>query len=278
MPGRTAADRPRIALCFYGIPRGLPLTAPSILKQIIAPLQEQAEVLRLGHVFTTSAEPGENVDHDIGRILGLDHDLREAPGPCLEQWGFDRLLAAGDYWDNQGVSLRNLVHQLHSLDQVTQLALDHGVTQCLFLRPDLRYHDSVAQIAPRLLHATEPRLHIPNWQRWKGGMNDRFAWATGQKAIRAWGGRARLMHSFCENTHSPLHSEQLVRFALFAHDLPWSVLPVRASRVRAEGNEVNENFRPRALRSLRQRTRLLRKWKRAGLRRGFATQAQTDPE
>jgi hypothetical protein len=261
---------PKIALCFYGIARSLPQTAPLIHEQITGPLQNHADILRLGHFFDKSAEADEPVEHDVCALLGLDEIQQEAPGACLEQWDFNALLAAGDYWNNGGVSLRNLIHQLHSLKQVTQMALRHDVTHCLFLRPDLLYHDSFAPHLNRMLAAPAPLAMIPNWQHWKGGMNDRFAFCIGPEAIRAWGMRADLMHRYCQMTQTPLQSERLVTFALWAHGIPDQSLRIRASRLRANGILVKEDFLPHPLRRFRQRRRLMGNWKRRGIARGFA--------
>jgi hypothetical protein len=255
---------PRVALCFYGIARSLPVTAPSILAQIVAPLQARTEMIRLGHFFEHSAEAGEDVAHDTRTLLGLDDEIREAPGACLDHWGFDQLLQAGDFWNDGGVSLRNLVHQLHSLKTVTEMALEQGITHCMFLRPDLLYHDSFEPHLDQILTARPPRAFIPNWQHWKGGMNDRFAVCIGPKAIRAWGARAERMQRYCEVTQSPLQSERLVAFVLKDCGIPSSPLPIRASRVRASGEQVREDFRSRPFKRFRQRAQLMRQWKRLG--------------
>jgi hypothetical protein len=266
----------RVALCFYGIPRALPATAPLIQKHVAAPLENwlrgRGQLLRFAHFFESSAEAGEDVNHDSRSLLGLDELHRDPPGDCLEQWGFKSLLSAGDFWDNDGISLRNLIHQLHSLKQVTALAMHHDITHCVFLRPDLLYHDSFAPHLDHIFAAQGPLALIPGWQHWKGGMNDRFAVCIGSQAIRAWGMRVDLMSQYCQMTHSPLHSERLVAFALWAHGIRDQKLPVRASRLRANGVQVQEDFAPHPIKRFRQRRRLEGLWRKQGIVQGFASQ------
>lgn len=256
--------RRRVALCFFGLPRALPQTSESIRENLIAPLAAQADLVCLSHLYDGSAEPGEEVTYDTQSLLHTDHHEQEPPGLCLSQWGFDGLLAYGDYWQNGGVSLRNLVHQLHSLHRVTQMAQKAGAEHCLFVRPDLLYHDSLERSVSDLLRCDADRVFLPDWQHWKGGLNDRMAYCAGPKAIEAYGKRADIMHRFCKATRSPLQSEQLVAYALWQAGLPWSRLAMRASRIRANGAQVSEDFTPRRARRLTQKLKLRTKWMLSG--------------
>lgn len=261
----SQSQRPRVAICFYGLPRALPNTHASILEKLVTPLREHADVTCLAHLFETSAEPGEFVDHDVRALLQLDDLVLEPPNACLDRWSFERIRSYGDFWDNDGVSLRNLVHQLHSLHQVAEMALAAGVERCLFARPDLRYHDSMQPVAEQLIASASGQVFLPGWQRWKGGLNDRFAFCSGPSAIRALAQRANLMLDFCDRTGRPLQAEQLVAYALWRHGIGWSDLPIRASRVRANGAQVEEDFSIHSVRWTRQKLRLRAQWLRRGI-------------
>lgn len=261
----------RIALCYFGLPRALEHTAPSLRACLEEPLRAQAEVIRVGHFFDSSAQPGERIAQDAGARLLLDALETEAPVPDLEswdaRWGGAHLRAHGDFWGNDGVSLRNLLHQLHSLDRVTGLARAAGADACLFARPDLLYHDAVPDDLVRAARRGAP-VWMPAWQHWKGGLNDRFAFCIGDDAIRAYGMRGRLAQSFCARTASPLQSERLVAYALWTAGIAWRPLAMRASRVRADGRVVSEIFRERRLRQARQKAMLRARWLSRGIRRG----------
>lgn len=260
--------RPRVALCLFGLPRSFDVTAPSIAENLIAPLSEQADLVTLGHFFADSADQDEQIPAQPGAMLPFDDLVTEAPLDCLDRWQFRDLVCHGDYWRNGFVSLRNLVHQLHSLRRVTTMAMAAGATQCLFIRPDLQYHDSIGPVLPRMLAATPPRVWLPQWQHWKGGLNDRFAFCSGQAAIRAYGARISMMQNFCNATGEPVQSERLLAFALWSTSTPWSPLPLRATRIRASAVAVQEDFDAHHFRVLRQRTRRQIKWLYRGLRPG----------
>lgn len=260
----------KLAICFFGLPRALSLTAGSIQQNLIAPLSQKAALQTYAHLYATSAEKGETVPRDLQGLLPLTACQQETPAECSALDRYDALLSHGDYWDNNGVSLRNLILQLHSLHQVTQMALEAGAEQCLFARPDLLYHDSLAPHMDRLLSAPRDRVFLPTWQHWKGGLNDRMAFCNGPKAIRAYGTRLELALQFCQDTQSPLHSEQLVAYTLWYHGLRWSPLPMRATRVRSDGQHNPEDFGTNRLRKARQKLRLRARWWRLGVPKEMA--------
>lgn len=238
----------RVAVVFYGITRSLRLTLGSINRNLIAPARDMASELRtFGHFFDQdridnprSKEAGA-LDPDEYRLLDLDQVEREAPGACLEQHGFDDLKAAGDPWKDGFTSLRNLVHQLHSLARATGLALAWQPEIVIFARPDLYYHDSVAPQLAALAGQHGPAVRAPDWAQWRGGCNDRFALARGDQAITAYGFRvARLAEYLALGKR--IHSERFLKFAL--QDIPVGSFALRASRVRSNGIVVVEDFTP----------------------------------
>jgi hypothetical protein len=246
---------PSIAICFFGITRSLGHTLPSIEKNALSPARAAGNVRVYAHFFRqyslAEARSGETgtIDPDEHLLLRADWLQLEEPDDCLAQWGFEALKRHGDFWQNDFRSLRNLVHQLHSLNLVTQAALDDGAELCLFLRPDLRYHDSLAPAirrGQRAAQAGQALVQLPWWQPWTG-LNDRFAIAAGRGAIAAYGQRVMQMHAFCTATGGPLHSERLVAHALAAAGVPTRTIGARASRVRLGGNERYEDFLPSAL-------------------------------
>ncbi|MBY0422585.1 MAG: hypothetical protein K2Q06_09795 [Parvularculaceae bacterium] len=236
----------RLHICFFGITRSLRYTLPSIRKHVFAPAAAFDQVVRFGHFFSEpataqAADPRDApFDPGEGRDLGCDRLALEPANACLDLWHFDQLAAFGDAFNNDFRSLRNLVHQLHSLKQVTDAALADGAERVLFCRPDLRYHDSLAPLYASALAASDPKVFLPSWQPW-GGCNDRFALAVGPAAIAAYGRRIERALDYCR-ARGPLHAEQLLKFALDEAGVPVSPIAMRASRIRATGAAVAEDF------------------------------------
>lgn len=236
-----------VAICFFGITRSLSHTFPSIQDKILDPVRATQPIRVYGHFFRQaridnprSGESGP-LDEEEYRLLNCDWLKLEEPEHCLDIWNFEALKSYGDSWDDNFVSLRNLVHQLHSLRQVTLAALADGAKTCMFCRPDLRYHDSLATPLRRAGRARGPTVLLPYWQCWEGGLNDRFAVCSMPQAIRAYGLRIETALSFCQ-THGPLHSERLLANALQAAAIDVRKIGTRAGRVRLGGEEREEDF------------------------------------
>jgi hypothetical protein len=267
--GHERKEMMHIAICFFGITRSLRHTFPSIQTNILAPARSMGEVKIYSHFFrqaeVINPRNRENgiPDPEEYRLLNSDWLELEAPDICLDQWHFGALKSHGDFWKNDFVSLRNLVHQLHSLRRVTQAALadlpPHKDNLILFCRPDLRYHDAFSRSLRRAAaHQGELAL-VPRWQSWTG-VNDRFAICKGSDAGAAYGMRIENALAYCETTGGPLHSERLLAFALKSAGIPVKPFGLRASRVRVDGTERWEDFaRPLLSRVRRQLHSILRK-------------------
>ena len=139
----------RIGVCFFGITRSLRFTIPSIQENLLAPAREFGDVVSYAHFFDQrnicNPRTGEfgALDVEEHKLLPIDRLVLEEPDICLQTWRFDDLRTHGDAWNDNFISLRNLVHQLHSLNEVTKMAVSDGVDLVIFARPDLQYHDSL---------------------------------------------------------------------------------------------------------------------------------------
>ena len=243
-------SRPRIAICFFGITRSLHYTIGSIERRILRPAARQGETRIFAHFFR-QAEIANARSGEFGRLRADEHALLrpdwlelEEPDQCLAQHGFEVLKAHGDPWDDGFVSLRNLVHQLHSLDRVTGAALDWRPDIVIFARPDLRYHEGLAGPLRRIRKATGDVALVPDWQHWRGGLNDRFALCTAPDAAAAYGRRVHRMTAYCEAVNGPLHAELLLRHCLEEAGVTIGTIPTLASRVRFDGSLKREEFCP----------------------------------
>lgn len=244
--GRVRADL-KIAVVFFGITRALRLTLPSITAQLIDPARAIAREIRLcGHFFRQtgisnprSGEMGE-LDPEEYRLLNLDAVEVEDPGACLDLYPMDQMQARGDIWRDDFASFRNLVHQLHSLKRATLLAEGFQPDIVIFARPDLLYHDSAAEHLDLLARAHRSFVLVPDWAQWFGH-NDRFALVKGAEGVAAYGRRADRMGEYCAQGKR-LHSERFLKYALGGQRV--RTMHMRASRVRASGLQVLEDFTP----------------------------------
>lgn len=244
--GRVRSDL-KIAVVFFGITRALRLTLPSITAQLIDPARAIAREVRLfGHFFRQtgisnprSGEVGE-LDPEEYRLLNLDAVELEEPGACLDHYPIAEMQARGDIWRDDFASFRNLVHQLHSLQRATRLVEGFQPDIVIFARPDLLYHDSAAEPLDLLARAHRSFVLVPDWAQWFGH-NDRFALVKGAEGVAAYGRRAERMGEYCARGKR-LHSERFLKYALGGQRV--RTMHMRASRVRANGLQVLEDFTP----------------------------------
>ncbi len=231
----------KLAICFFGITRSLSHTIESIEVNILGAAQCVCEPVVLSHFFDQkwinnprSGEKGA-VRADEHALLENDWLRLEKPDACLQTWDYKGLQQFGDAWDDDFQSLRNLVHQLHSLNAVCEEALKRGVEVCIFCRPDLRYHDSLLRPLKRAIRRGGDVVYLPGWQAWEGGLNDRFAICVGRKAIAAYGQRIQDAGAFCKEANRPLHAERLLEYALSSRGIKVKKIKTRASRIRIDG-------------------------------------------
>jgi hypothetical protein len=243
----------RVAIAFFGITRSLTYTAESIRRNVIEPARQLADVRLFGHFYSQSeidnprsGESGQ-LRLDEHRLLCLDEVKFEAPFESIEaicnveKLSPDKIIAAGDAWNDGFKSLANLLHQLHSLRYVALMAEQYAPDVVCFVRPDLMYHDSFAPVINRALHAKKPALWVPDWQWW-GGVNDRLAVCKGKDAIRDYGCRLQKIPAYLEQLDKPLHGESLVKFVVDSSRISLHPSCLRASRVRSNGLHVLEPF------------------------------------
>lgn len=238
---------PTLAVCFFGITRDLERTFPSIERNILNPARSLAEVKVYSHLYAIEridnprSKEAASVDPDDGKLLPSDVSVFEKPDSEEIRRNLSAISKMGDAWGDNFRSLNNLIHQLHSLSRVTQMALKDHADTYVFCRPDLIYHDNLEKPLTRAIKSRKAMVQLPYWQPF-GGLNDRFSVCSGQSAASAYGNRVNLVEKFCFNEKSPLHAEQLLAFSLAQHSVPVSTFHHRATRARVGGHDVQEDF------------------------------------
>ena len=244
----TELKEKRIAVCFFGITRSLAYTIESIRSNVLEPAHEHGQVRVFAHLFSQASidnpRSGEcgplNVDEF--RLLKADQVELEEPGLCLDSMDYKRHLLKPDPWEDGYRSLSNFLHQLHSLDRVHCLASEWKPDVYVFVRPDLRYLDSLGVFIRQALCAKAPTIFYPNWQH-HGGMNDRFALISGESAAQVYSNRKQFVWDFAEQFGGVFNGERLLKFSTLRTGARIFPIYARAERVRSNGESRNESFR-----------------------------------
>lgn len=236
----------KIAVAFFGINRSLKHTVRSIESNIFAPLRAIGDVKIFGHFYNLTEidnpRSGESAKLEASQHALIDFDslILGEPNNCLSRFDLDRIFAAKDPYLDDYKSVRNLLHQLHSLDSVTRsIQKIYQPDVVVFARPDLCYHDSFGVSMQLAIRSSAKQAFLPSWQRY-GGYNDRFAICNGDSYI-AYGGRANLIDTYV-NSRRPLYAELFLYYALRKTHIRVSGLEITASRVRVDGRVESELF------------------------------------
>lgn len=245
----------KIAVCFFGITRSLSHTIQSIEGNILAPARARGEVRTFCHFYDQrridnprTGEQGE-LNPDEHQLLQPDVLRLESSERYLSSDLAAEIRAFGDHYRNDFYSLNNLLLQLFSLRNAWEMAEPWAPDICLYVRPDLYYHDS---FDPYLVRPRRAMIQIANWgSGFAGirnghalaGVNDRFAICHDRRAMRAYGTRIKQAVSYCAQYGHGLHAESLLRYTLVKNDIKVARVPLRASRVRFGGHMKDSNFR-----------------------------------
>jgi hypothetical protein len=236
----------KIAVAFFGLSRCSSVCFPSIQEKILSKLPSEANIKYFYHLYEQvgidnprSGERGLLLENENHIFLSM-HGMLEKPGDCLSTWNFGELTAYGDTWNDDFKSLKNLVHQLNSLNKVTEQVKTFDPDVVIFLRPDLFYHD---ELSIEFIYAAAKfpsAIFLPGWQSHKG-YNDRFA-VCGKNSYQSYGARAYQMKQYCQTYAKGLYAEGLLRYAIDQNAWIYPI-KLRATRVRLGGIFSKERFR-----------------------------------
>lgn len=238
----AAASRRLVAICLFGLNRSLRFTIASIRQFVLSPLRAACFTPEIyAHTYTLNAtlrsrRSSEAAGLPIGGAEEIRAllDVRELE--VTDQDGFLRSWNAADIRFHKGSlykgdTTRNLLCQLNSLARVTQLWLPRSdlLHAVVYLRPDLRALQPIDVVA--LAGVRHNEIYLPYWACWRG-LNDRFAFGR-PAAAATYGQRIRAVERYTQK--QPLHSEQLLRFALADAGVSHAFTSGQSVRVRATG-------------------------------------------
>ncbi len=230
----------KIAVCFFGITRKLKEhTLESIEQCLLAPVaQRDPSYKKFGHFnlvhqISNPRTGEENIPVDPHEYKLLQCDLISHTDQDRLDAGFDCGIFEkfGDAWEDNFSSLRNLLRQLHSLNQVTELLIQarQQFDLVIYSRVDLGFEGKVE--IPRVRPGT---LYTP-WFSKSGGLNDRFAMGDFATMVK-YGQRGSTARQYCQETGRPLHAERFLSWYARKHGMHTvDLTSIGFHRVRANG-------------------------------------------
>lgn len=241
---------PMIAICFFGLTRSLSYTIQSIRQHIYQVLHthgiryktylhtynKTSITNRRSKEMNCKLHPEEYslLAPDVYLITNQD-DYLESMDPNL----FHLIQKQGDAWNDNFMSVRNLLCQLNSLKLVTSLWQNesHQFDAVLYVRPDLLYNGGFC--VEKHLHellSTNTSIMTPNYHTC-GGFNDRIALGT-PDTMQLYGNRIHFLLEYLkENHHSSLHSETFLKYVVTQKSVLQhsNTLSLWGKRIRANG-------------------------------------------
>jgi len=243
-----AVSMTRIAVIFFGLARSLPITLGSIRANIFdCNSQDEFSIFSLASLnLVRTVNNPRTSERDVALspadVHMLDADLyllaQQNDGAIAEA-----LAAAStkpDTYGNNWISIQNALHQLASIKRGlrTLAALEESFDYFLFARPDLLYLDEIRFSELIAAFSGAGNIAVPAWHSY-GGFNDRLAFCDAA-AARHYAERIDLVPGFCGGRS--FHPESLLGYALAHGECKVGLMPVRAKRVRANGEIVAEDF------------------------------------
>jgi hypothetical protein len=235
----------KVGIVFFGLPRASAMTLPSIQQYIFDELSEYAVFVE--SCLTEQASIHNPRSNELCQLDQSNYDFFKTkphefllPNALLDTELHARLLQFGDAWEDDGLSLKNILMQLHSLKRAYLRAKQHDCDVYVFVRPDLLIHEYIPIQAFIRQYANKNAAMFVSWQ-WFGGMNDRFAVASAL-AADAYALRYDQVLNYCQTYNKPLQGERFLAACLKNAQVAIKTCRTPMSRVRATGEIKAENF------------------------------------
>ena len=240
-------EKKKISICFFGITRDLDKTFPSIARNIIYPATKYADVKVFCHFYDLKevdnirSQEKHKITNKNWYLFKAHKLVSEKPNDIFKYYSLNNIRKFGDEYNDNYKSIKNLIHQLFSLNKVYELSKSNFADLTIFVRPDLYYWDSFEKNIQILINISKDYIAIPNWQFHKG-LNDRFAICTSDYASSIYSNRIKEIDNYLIHNKRPLNAECLLFYAVSKSKSKTLLLDIKASRVRANGKIVSENF------------------------------------
>ena len=239
----------RFCICFFGLTRSLKITYNSIEKNIFNVLKKNnisydvyLHTYNLKQLTNKrSKEKNCVLDTNEWKLLKPKQHIIDDQNKFDKIYNYDRIKKNGDAWKDNYCSLINSIRSAFSIYRVTQLwKYKKRYDLYIYLRPDLMYHN------PLNINIIKSYMRVPNviltpyWHKFRG-LNDRFAIGN-YKTMLTYGERYKYIPSYVEKYGRKYHSERFIKFMMYKFRIRNIDIPIKASRVRANGKIKKEDF------------------------------------
>jgi len=238
----------RISICFFGITRNLKTTYPNIKSNIIDPAKKFGKVKVFCHFFemkniNNPRSKEFNIKTENNWELFQDSEIiSDPPDLCLKKINLDYIYKFGDRFKDDFKSIRNLIHQLTSLQKVFEISKSFKSDLTIFARPDLLYLDSFEEIIKENLFLQKNYITVPSWMG-NSGLNDRFSICNSCYSAEIYSNRILKIKEYLEYSKEGLAPELLLFYAIMNSKSKIKFMDIRARRVRANNLIKREIFK-----------------------------------
>ena len=235
-----------IWLVFYGIPRAIEYTIPSIKSNLIDPLSENHVTRIAAHFFdvTSISNPRSSefgsVNSNDASLLNPEFVEISPHDPQKIESSLIQIKIKGDKYADNFQSTRNIIQATASIKQGWELIKNHVHNDdiVIFCRPDVAYLDKVNSLCFK-----GADWLIPNYGA-HGGINDRFIACNGRYAAEKFASTHSLIKNFCIELDEPLHAERLRLYSSIKSKTKVDTIQLKLQRIRINGANHKENFKP----------------------------------
>lgn len=235
----------KVAICFFGITRNLKeRTLKAMQKNLFAPVAAiDPGFVRFGHFNLVgqisnprSKEQGMDLSDSDYQLLGCDRAAITPQEKVDDQIDLASFQRHGDPWDDGFASMKNLLRQYYSLEQVTHLLEQskQNFDLVIYSRADVLYRRPV-----RVPEVEPGVICTPRFAKW-GGLNDRFALGD-QQTMTKYGLRGKAALDYTEKTKQSLHAERFLEWYVQQQGFRNEDLDVIFWRVRADGRIARDD-------------------------------------
>ena len=201
------------------------------------------------HTFDSefAYSPRENGETEPVKI-SLSNVLKLKAKKCLiesekdfnENFDFKKFEKYGDTFNNNFVTLRNLLREIYSVQKVYELIdKNEKYESVIMTRADLCFDKKIKNIK---LDNSKDFIITSKFNRSPMDLNDFFAIGSNVKALEIWANRLDYAEEYCENSElgalRGLHAESLVRYCVETYNIRNVLFDVKVDRVRADGKVI----------------------------------------
>ena len=263
----------RVAICFFGLTRNLkPLTLNMLELNIYNSLKKNnIDYITFLHTYSLksitnprSKEYNVELIKDDWKKLNPNYYLIECQDIFDNQFDWQSIYKYGDAWNDNFISLQNLIRQLNSLKKVTQLMAKYksNITNnsinefdaVIYLRPDQLYYTplDINNLLDIINKKDDKIILTAKWAAYTG-FNDRF-YITNFKTALIVGNRFDNIIEYCETNKDktsiwtdngitiantvPLYAEGLLKWISDKNNIKNIFTNMGAIRMRANNTYV----------------------------------------